>query len=307
MNIVIPDPIDIPEEYKTKIRELGAQIYDDMPANTAALIERIKDAEVVTANYVDLTQEAIDAARKLRYIVVPAVGYEWIEVATARKRGIKVLNCPTFNSEAVAEHAVALIMAASRKLLVAAESLKRGEWEHVPFDGIELRGKMLGLIGYGNVGIRIESFIAGFGMQVTHVNSTSTQGEVDTLLKESDVVCVCVPLNTNTRHLLDQRQLSLLKKEAILVNVGRGAVIDQKALVAALRSGQFRGAGLDVFEGEPLTGSPNEEIVDLANMANVVATPHIAYYTDLTKPRMGQELYDTIRSCTTGEPIHVVA
>lgn len=307
MNIVIPDPIDIPEEYKSKLQSLGARIYDDMPADTAALIERIKDAEVATANYVDFTREVIEAAPKLRYIIVPAVGYDWIDIATANEKGIRVLNCPTFNSEPVAEHAVALLMAVSRKLLIAAESLKRGEWEHDPFDGIELRGKKLGLIGYGNIGKRIEAFITGFGMQITHINSTSTEDEIDELLRMSDVVCACVPLNTATRHLLDRRRLALLKDTAILVNVGRGAVIEQPALIEALESGKLGGAGLDVFEDEPLIGKPTEEIVRLANLSNVIATPHIAYHTNETRVRLGQELCATIESCISGQPVNVVS
>jgi lactate dehydrogenase-like 2-hydroxyacid dehydrogenase len=105
MNIVIPDPIDISEASKAQLIELGARLYNDIPTGTTALIERIKDAEIITANYIDITREVIDGATRLRYIIVPAVGYEWVDVAYASEKGITVLNCPTFNSEAVAEHA----------------------------------------------------------------------------------------------------------------------------------------------------------------------------------------------------------
>ena len=307
MKIVIPDPINITEEYRMKLAELGAQFYEDIPSDSKTLKERIKEAEIVTANYVDLTSDIIEVAERLKYIVVPAVGYEWVDTAKATKRGIKVLNCPTFNSEAVAEHAVALLLAVSKNVLASAESLQHGSWEQIPFEGIELRDKTLGFIGYGNIGTRIDMFIAGFGMHTIHVNSRSTPEEVDEMIRNVDVVCVCAPLNSVTHHLLDSRRLSLLKKTAILINVGRGAVIDQQALIKVLRENLIFGAGLDVFEDEPLLGKPNGDIVTLANLPNVIATPHNAFNTEQTIQRLGAELYENIQSCIEGKPIHVVA
>jgi phosphoglycerate dehydrogenase-like enzyme len=306
-NIVIPDPIEMPETYKEKLHDLGAHIYEDIPEDEASLIERIKDAEIITANYVDITPPVIDGAPNLKYIIVPAVGYEWVDVAQAASKGIKVLNCPTYNSEAVAEHAVALLLSVSRKINLATASLRQGTWEQKPFIGIELRDKKLALIGYGNIGKRIEKFVAGFGMQIEMANSTSSQADIDKLMRESDIVCVCTPLNSNTRHMLDERRLGLLKGSAILVNVGRGAVVDQAALVKLLKADGIRGAALDVFEGESLTGKPSDEIVALANLPNVVATPHIAYNTIETAGRLGQEVYEAIQSCLHGSPTNVIS
>jgi phosphoglycerate dehydrogenase-like enzyme len=201
---------------------------------------------------------------------------------------------------------VALLLAVSRKITLAAESLKRGEWDHALFDGLELRGKSLGLIGYGNIGTRIERFMSGFGMDVSRINSKSSQQDIDSLLHDSDVVCICAPLNDQTHHLLDARRLHLLKKHSIIINVGRGAIIDQKALVDCLNIGSIRGVGLDVFEDEPLTGKPSADIVALANMPSVIATPHIAYNTDQTIKRLGIEILDNIHSCIAGAPIHLI-
>lgn len=306
MKVVIPDPIELPEKAKQRLRSSGALLYDDMPKDVAELVNRIKDAEIIKANYVDVTSEIIDGVPSLKYIIVPAVGYEWIDIAYAASKGIKVLNCPTFNSEAVAEHALTLLLAANRKLIAATESLEAGKWEHEPLIGMELFGKKLGLIGYGNIGRRIEQLVSGFDMQVSYVNSKSSHDGIDRLLRESDVVCLCAPLNENTKHLVDKRRLGLLKKTAILVNVGRGAVIEQPALLEVLLAGRLAAAGLDVFEGEPLTGRPNDEIIALARLPNVVATPHIAYNTYETAAKLGKEIYDDIQSCLTGKPVNVV-
>lgn len=305
MNIVLPDKINISEMHKAQIRELGAKVYEDLP-NQAELIARIKDAEVITASYVDITPDIIDAAPNLKYIVVPAVGYEWVDTKYSASKGVTTLNCPTFNSQAVAEHAITLLLAVNRNLLIGSEQLRAGLWNPQMMVGYELGGKQLGLVGYGNVGKRIEKIGSTLGMEVKHVNSKSTANEVDTLLTNSDYVVICAPLNESTKGLINQRRLGLLKHSAVLVNVGRGAIVDQSHLTKILRDNKIRGAGLDVYDGEPLTGTPSEMIVELASLPNVIATPHIAYNTFEINDKQGAEILANLRSCIAGEPINVV-
>ncbi|HSW74784.1 MAG TPA: NAD(P)-dependent oxidoreductase [Candidatus Saccharimonadales bacterium] len=305
MKIVLPDKISISDKYKNKIRELGAEIFDDLPDETE-LIKRIREAEIITASYVNITSSVMDAAPNLKYVIVPTVGYELVDTKYAATKGITTLNCPTFSSQAVAEYAITLLMAANRNLITGIDKLRSGEWNPQALTGHELGGKNLGLVGYGNIGIRIDKMASTLGMQVDHVNSKSTSDEIDTLVANSDFLIICAPLNDETRNLIDERRLKLLKPTAILVNVGRGAVVDQNTLIDLLKNQKIRGAGLDVFDGEPSTGKPSETIVEISKLPNVVATPHIAYNAEEINDRRDLEILANIQSCIAGEPINVV-
>ncbi len=306
MKIVFPDRIDFDIAALAKIKELGITTYDDTPTDENVIIQRIRDAEIIIANFIEITAKVIDAAPNLKYIISTAVGYNQVDYKYAASKGIKVLNCPTQNAEAVAECAIALMFAVSRKVVKAAADLKNGGWNGMDMLGIELSGKKLGLVGYGRVGKLIEQKLSGFNMVVQHVNSESTDDEIDALLKDSDIACLCLTLNDHTKHIIDQRRLRLLQPHTILINVARGAVIDQKALLATLKAKTFRGAGLDVFEDEPASGELPADIIELANLPNVVATPHIAYNTEETITRLGDELFANIESCLYGQPNNVV-
>lgn len=305
MNIVIPDFIDIPKSHRQALTQRGAVMYDDVPdANT--LMERIKDAEIITANYVDITSEIIDRAPRLKAIISPAVGFDWIDHAYAADKGIKVVNCPTFLSITVAEHAIALLFAVSRHVVAAADDLRQGNWNPKQFVGLELAGKHLGLVGYGRIGKHIENLATGIGLTVPHVNSKSGGNELDALMQSSDAVCLCLPLNDATRNLIDARRIALMKPDAILINIARGAIVDQTALKEALQNSRLTGAGLDVFADEPLSGRPNEAIIELARLPNVVATPHMAYNTIQSQDKFGAELTHNIDALLTGTPVNVV-
>lgn len=306
MKIVFPDRIDLNEQSVAKFRELDIQMYDDTPSDEAVIIERTHDAEIITANFIDITGDVIDSAPNLKFIISPAVGYEWIDYKYAASKGIKVLNCPTQNAEAVAEHAVALMLAVAHRIVEADMSLQNGAWKQQDLIGTELGGKKLGLVGYGKIGKLIEKKASGIGMQVQYVNSTSTTEELDELLQESHVVCLCLTLNDSTNGIIDERRLKLLRKDTILVNVARGALVDEAALAELLKQGAIRGAALDVFQNEPFTGNAPDSIKKIAKLPNVVATPHLAYNTEETTTRLSQELLQNIQSCMSGNPVNVI-
>ena len=303
--IVLPDKINISDEYKNVIKELGGEVFDDLP-DEKELKDRIKDAELITASYIDITHDIIDAAPNLKYIIVPAVGYEWVDTEYAASKGITTINCPTFNSQAVAEHAMTLLMAVNRNVIAGVDELRAGEWNPQALVGYELGGKELGLIGYGNIGKRIEKVAVALGIQVSYVNSRSSGAEIDDLVKRSDFVIICAPLTENTRNLIDERRLEFFKSSAVLVNVGRGAIVDQQKLIEILKNKKIRGAGLDVFDGEPLTGTPSEAIIELASLPNVITTPHIAYNTEEINDKQGVELVANIKACIDGNPVNIV-
>lgn len=306
MKIVFPDRIDLDEESLAKFRGLGVQIYDDTPSDEAVIIKRVRDAEIITANFIDVTRKVIDSAPNLKFIISSAVGYEWIDYKYAASKGVAVLNCPTQNVEAVAEHAIALMLTVAHRVVEADSSLQNGEWRQQDLVGVELSGRKLGLVGYGKVGKLIEQKARGLGMRTQYINSSSSNEDLDRLMHESDVVCICLALNDSTKGIISKRRLSLLKKDAMLVNVSRGAVIDEGELVRLLEQGAIRGAGLDVFQNEPFTGGAPRSIHEIAKLPNVVATPHIAYNTEETISRLGEELLQDIQSCIAGNPINVV-
>lgn len=305
MKAVIPDHIVMSDTVRSRLLELDVVIHDDTP-NQDQLIERIRDAELITVNYFDMTKELIDAAPKLRYIVVPAVGFEWVDYRYAAQKGIKVLNCPTFNGAAVAEHALALLLALRRRILEANISLRAGEWKPKEFVASELAGKQLGIIGYGKIGKQVGKLAEAFGMDVSGIGSKATTEEWDTLLSQSDVLCVVLPTTESTHHIIDAAKLAKTKPGAMLINVGRGVTIDTDALIHALQSGQLAGAGIDVFENEPMDGTIPSTITSLSALPNVVATPHIAYNTKEAAHRLGDELVENIKACIAGQPTNVV-
>ncbi len=305
MNIVLPDYIDIEDSAKKKLKNLGATIFNDVP-DKAMLIERIKDSEIITANYIDITEDIIDSAPKLRFIVVPAVGYEWVDYKYAQTKGIKVLNCPTHNTQAVAEHALALIFAVQRRIVLAAQELKEGVWNPKGFKGVELAGAKLGLVGHGKIGRKVERLATAIGMDVSFVNSSSNADEWDELFKTADVICVVLPLTEATLKVVSQTLIGRMKKTSILINIGRGATVDNEALSNALKDKSIAGAGVDVYDNEPLSGIPQKQIIEMAKLENIVATPHIAYNTQQTAQRLGQELVSCIESCVAGSPINTV-
>ncbi len=306
MKIVFPSFIELTAVAKRRLEALNAEMHEDTPSGETETISRVKDAEIIIGKHLNITSSVIDGAPRLRYIIAPAVGFQSVDYKYAAIKGIPVQNCPGYNAIAVAEHAIELMFAVKRNLLSGAISLQAGEWDPALFKGTEASGKKMGLIGHGHIGKHIGTIATGLGMDVAFINSHSTEQELEKLIHRSDVLCVSLPLISGTDHFLDTRRLCLLQKHAILINVGRGATIDQKALIGLLQSGRIAGAGLDVFEHEPSTKKVSPEIATLVNLKNVVATPHMGYNTEETVERLSEVLLANIDSCLRNNPINVV-
>lgn len=312
MKIVFSDYVDLvyvelAETYLNKLKNLGdATIYQDIPTTEEAINQRIAGAEIITVGWINISRSIIKNNPNLKYIIVSGVGYDNIDIEAATAAGIKVINSPKHNILAVAEYTMALILNATKKIVEANTSLKNGNWHTQHFIGTELSGKNLGLIGYGNIAQQVAKFAKSFGMNVNYANSQTPALQLDQLIAESDILSLHLPLSEQSKHLIDQRRLNLLKTSAYLINTARGAVIDQKALLKVLQAGRIAGAAIDVFENEPLTNKPSQEILQLAQLKNVVATPHIAYNTEETAIRLSEELVENILACIKGSPINVV-
>ncbi len=307
MNVVIPDKLILDKESRAKLESFpNIKIYDDVVNDPATIIERIKDAEIVTANYIDLTKEIIEASPKLKYIISPAVGYDWIDSKTASEKGIKILNCPTFNTQAVAEHAIALIFAVKRQILNANKSILNGKFDSMEYTGTEVSGKTLVSVGNGNIGSKILTMAKGLEMDTDYVDTKTNDEDLKLKISKADVLVLSFPLNDKTKGFINEEKLSLLKSSAIVINIARGLVVDQEAFYKILSENKIAGAGIDVFPKDETLKETNDEIMRFAKLPNVVATPHMAFNTKEAENRLGSELIADIESCINNNPINVV-
>lgn len=299
--------VDLAETYLNKLKDLAeVTIYQDIPATESEIVKRISGAEIITVGWINITDSIIKSSPSLKYIIVSGVGYDNVDLATATAAGIKVINSPKHNTLAVAEYTMALILNVTKQIAAANISLKNGSWNTQHYLGIELNGKNLGLIGYGNIAQRVAKFATTFGMNVSYANSQTPASAVDQLIAKADILSLHLPITKQSKHLIDERRLNLMKKSAYLINTARGSIVDQKALLKALTTGRIAGAALDVFENEPLSAKPSTEIIQLSQLNNVVATPHIAYNTEETAVRLSEELLENILACIKGSPINIV-
>lgn len=307
MNIVIPDKIELSYASRKQLESIpGIKIFDDIKNDPKTIIDRIIDAQIVTANYIDLTAEIIQRADKLKYIISPAVGYDWIDKDEARNRGIKILNCPTFNTQAVAEHAIALIFSVYRQIVRAHNSIIKGDFDPMAYTGTEVAGKRLVTIGNGNIGSKVQKMAKGLGMEVDYIDSKTAQVEFDSKISMADIIVVAIPLNDSTRGLVNRQKFSLLKPSSIVINVARGLVVEQDVFYEALVSGRIAGAGIDTFPNDQTISKAGDEITRFAKLTNAVCTPHLAFNTKEATERLGNELIANINSCLNDQPINIV-
>jgi glyoxylate reductase len=274
------------------------------------LLPAIPEANGLVSMLTDrVTKELIDAAPELVVIGNCAVGYDNVDIEAAQGRGITVVNTPNVLTDATADFAWALMLAAARRVTEGDRFVRAGRfhgWELGLLLGREVSNTTLGILGLGRIGRAVATRARGFGMNILYSQRHRAAAEVeaetgarhvplDALLGESDFVSVHVPLTSTTRHLLDERALRSMKPSSVLVNTSRGAVIDEASLAKALREGWIAAAGLDVFEREP---EIHPEFLDLDN---VVLAPHVASATEATRARMARCVAEDVLRVLRGE------
>lgn len=280
----------------------GFDVQDVAGKGVEALEKALPDAVVlVVRSETKVTAEVMAKAPKLRIIARAGVGVDTIDLAEANNRKIAVLTAPGANANSAAEFTFALLLALVRKVPGGAASLSGGAWDRKRFEGTELRGKTLGLVGMGRVGTTVAKIARGFGMEVEAYDPNITQHEVDALgvtllpledvLRNADIVSLHAKLTPETRHVIDDAALAAMKPGVIIVNTSRGALIDDAALVRALRSGHVAGAALDVYEPEPL---PADSV--LRDAPNVLLTPHLAASAKEAQTRVAIEIAEGVRT-----------
>ena len=308
---------ELPGDAFARLRDDAAIPVDvwpeDAPPPRDALLERVRGVDGLVCLITDrIDAEVLDAAgSQLRVVSQMAVGVDNVDVAACAARGIPVGNTPGVLTETTADAAWSLILATARRIVEAAEYVKDGRWKTwtpTQMAGIDVHGSTLGIIGFGAIGQAIARRAKGFGMRVLCWNRTPRPNEAaavgaaqcafDSVLSQSDFICVSVALTDDTRNLIDARAFDLMKPNAILVNTARGPIVDEAALVSALQSARIGGAGLDVTAVEPLPmDSP------LLTMPNVVVLPHIGSSSLATRAKMADMAVANLRAGLAGDPL----
>jgi lactate dehydrogenase-like 2-hydroxyacid dehydrogenase len=283
----------------------------DEPLSKAELIGRLRNKDGLICHIIStLDDEVLGSAPSLKVVANVAVGYNNVDVAAARRRGIIVTNTPDVLTETTADFTWALLMAAARRVVEADHYARSGQWRAWKWDllwGLDIHGKTLGVLGFGRIGRAVARRAGGFGMRLLYHDAVRvaaaaerefnvTYVDPDVLLRESDFVTVHTPLLPETRHLINEAALRKMKKTAVLVNAARGPIVDEAALARALAEGWIAAAGLDVFEEEPKIHP------GLLPLRNVVLAPHIASASHDTRLAMAAL---AVRNCVAvlqGQP-----
>ena len=296
------------------LQELGElTVYDRTPASL--VVERAKDADIILINKVLITEEVLSQLPRLKYIGVLATGYNVVDVKAATKRGIVVTNIPAYSTESVAQMTFAHILNITNRIGHYARQSREGRWSSNPdfcyWDTQlwELSGKTIGIVGLGNIGMRVATIARYFGMDVfayTSKNSADLpegiqKTTLDGLFAVSDIVSLHCPLTADTRHLINRESLEKMKEGSILINTGRGPLVDEEAVADALASGHLGGYGADVMIDEP--PSPNNPLLA---QRNAFITPHIAWATHEARSRLITIATDNLRAFINGQPQNVV-
>lgn len=312
MKIVVSDPVLLSEEYRKKLEVLGdLSIFENMPSSIDEFISRVENADIVIAGRYGFSEKTFLATRNLKMISVWQTGYDHINIKAATEKGVIVSNVPEYAYDSVAEMVFALILNLARKVHLADVGLRNGNFDWSNYIGNQLMGKTIGIVGIGSIGTRVIQIAHGFNMNVMayahHPNDKATNNlgvtfvDLDTLLRESDIISLHIPLTSSTEKMIGTGELARMKKSAILINTARGKVIDEDALIKALREKQIGGAGLDVFEKEPLPlSSP------LLEFENVALTPHVAFLSHESLEECANVCVQNVEKFIEGKPQNVV-
>lgn len=304
----------IPDVAVEKIRQTcEVRMWDkeDVPVPYDVMAESLREADGVLCMLTDrVDARLISGCPNLKVISNLAVGYNNIDIAAAASKGIIVTNTPDVLTESTADLTFALLMATARRLVEAADMLRRGEWKTwspMLLTGMDVHGATMGIIGLGRIGEALARRGRGFGMSVLYYNRSRKPeaerelglryADMKTLLQESDYVCVMTPYTEQTHHLIGEDELAMMKKTAVLINTARGGVVDEKALLRALQSGTIWGAGLDVFEQEPIPADH-----PLIALPSVVALPHIGSASIATRKQMADVAAENVIRVLSGRP-----
>lgn len=314
MKIVILNKCFFSPRHVKRLRAIGPVVFYDNTSSERAAKTRLKGATVAVANglFAPLTGRVLESARGLKLLVVNSTGFEFVDREAAARRGIAVANTPTFSTEAVAEHALALMLSCLRRIPRGDRMMRSRPFavnpaarRHRALLGTTLRGKTLGIVGLGATGERFAELGRALGMNVLAWSRTRRARAgvrfvpLQKLLAESDVVSLHLPLTPETKHIISRKALARMKPTAILVNTARAGLVDERALFLALKKGRFAGAALDVIE-KTLPRNP------LLSLPEVVVSPHMAWWTQESLANQAETIVKTIEFFSRRRPANIV-
>ncbi|MFQ5807208.1 MAG: NAD(P)-dependent oxidoreductase, partial [Phycisphaerae bacterium] len=303
-----------------QLKGLADELSYEPDLKDDALKQRLAEFEpdVMTVRSTKVSKEVQAAAKNLKLIIRAGSGFDTIDAKAAAERNIRVCNCPGMNSVAVAELAIGLMLALDRRIADNVADLRAHKWKKKFYAkaGKGLKGRTLGIIGAGRIGAEVAKRALAFDMHVLYYHigrqlelvdqPHAERAEIDDLLRRSDIVTVHVPGGGGTKHLIDERRLALMKPDALLINTSRAGVIDEEALIKALKEGKLRGAGLDVYANEPAAEAQTIDSV-IVDLPNCYGTHHIGASTEQAQLAVAEEVVRIVAHFkSTGEALNCV-
>lgn len=313
MKLSILEPLGVEKEKFLNMAEkvLGDRVeityYDNRVEDSETLIERSKDAEIVVLSNFQYRKDVIEKCPNLKMICVAFTGVDHVDIYYCKDRGITVCNCAGYSTVAVADLVFGLLINIYRNIVECNIVTRKGGTKN-GLVGFELEGKKFGVIGTGAIGMRVANIAKAFGCEVYAYSRTVKEGkeikyvDLNTLLSTCDVISLHVPLNENTKGLINEENIKLMKKNAVLINTARGPVVDSKALSDALKNNIIAGAGIDVFEIEPPI--PVDHV--LFDAPNLIVTPHVAFATKESMVKRAEIVFDNIDKYINGSSQNVI-
>ena len=314
MKISLVNPLEVDDKiinnHKEKLEEMGHEFisYDDNAKDDDELIERLKDTDIAIITNKPLSAKVIDASENLELIDVAFTGVDHVVLDAVKENGITLVNASGYSDDSVAELVIGLTIAVMRKFNSNKANIFDGQNNNLM--GETIQGKKFGIIGTGNIGTKLIGILLAFGCEVLAYSRTEKEElknlgvsyvDLDTLLKESDIISLHIPNNKETKHFLGKEELDKMKENAILINCARGPVVDNDYLAELLNEDKLR-AGIDVFDMEP----PLPEDYPLRNAKNIVLTNHVGFYTKEAMKNRAEIVFDNIYEYLEGNVINEI-
>lgn len=314
MKLVVLNECFFKPEHIARLKALGElEVFNDTTTESQ-VIERLKDANIAIADcfIAPLNKQLFDNVPKLKYLTINSTGYDPVDLMAAKANGIQVSDIPGFSTEAVAEHAIALMFAVNRHIFQLDKRIHEQPYEidpadktQLPYLGFNLRGKTLGIIGFGHIGQRVAEIAQAIGMKVIVYNRSPKhipgipEVSLEALLQQSDIVSLHTPLNAESENMIGTKELALMQPHALLINTARGKVVDTGALYDALKNKRLGGAGLDVLAQ---WGKDNP----LLSLDNVIVTPHSAWYTKESFENLADMVVENVEAYVSGRAKNLI-
>jgi len=314
MKITVLNESFLKDKHIARLKKLGEL---EMFAETTTLeqaVERLStsDVAIIDCYVTPLKKQLFEQGKNLKYITINSTGYDLVDLAAAKEYKITISNLPGYSTEAVAEHAIALLFAINRKIVLMDKRMRVKPYEIDPADttqepllGFNLKGRTIGIIGLGSIGQRVAEIAHGIGMKVIAYNRSPktiahvTMVTLEELFKTSDVISIHTPLNADSENLITEKELALMQPHALLINTARGKVINTQALYTALKEHKIGGAGIDVL-------AEWDQRNPLLSLDNIILSPHAAWFTSDSFESLADMVVDNVEAYVQGTPVHVI-